>query len=120
MQIDFTMPEDAADSTLEKNKASPPEKSQVQILQSALAPNNDSPTKQKDNNKDKESNREPMNSSTWTRDLDRAILVGAKETGANVNTWSRLSASLHRTAEELSNRYSQLMELVRVYQSQLN
>ncbi|KAL6096198.1 casp8ap2 [Pungitius sinensis] len=47
----------------------------------------------------------------WTRDEDRAILIGLRTKGASRETFSGLSEKLNKPSEQIAHRFNQLMKL---------
>ncbi|XP_037304559.2 CASP8-associated protein 2 [Pungitius pungitius] len=47
----------------------------------------------------------------WTRDEDRAILMGLRTKGASRETFSGLSEKLNKPSEQIAHRFNQLMKL---------
>ncbi|XP_059501270.1 CASP8-associated protein 2 isoform X2 [Stegostoma tigrinum] len=48
---------------------------------------------------------------TWTRENDRAILLSCQQKGANEETFSYIAGKLHRSPDQVSERFHRLMKL---------
>ncbi|XP_078390237.1 GON-4-like protein isoform X2 [Cetorhinus maximus] len=47
----------------------------------------------------------------WTREADRAILTACRESGANEETFSEVAQQLNKSAQEVSQRFRELIQL---------